>query len=173
MRENNKTCICCGKKYTFCPSCSEFDKYPRWMNIYHDENCREIFMVTSDFIAGDIVKDEAKAIEKAFVTHNAEIKNEDGTVKAPESISVVLPDSVVFDYANRISVTVLNKADSTPVKGMIITVNEAPKQNDGVAEDTENPEQEENAENTENVETILPNTLTEITDEKGIAVFPP
>ena len=119
------------------------------------------------------VKDEAKAIEKAFVTHNAEIKNEDGTVKSPESISVVLPESVVFDYANRISVTVLNKADSTPVKGMIITVNEAPKQNDGVAEDTENPEQEENAENTENVETILPKTLTEITDEKGIAVFPP
>ena len=61
MRENNKTCICCGKKYTYCPSCSEFDKYPKWMNIYHDENCREIFMVTSDFIAGDIVKDEAKA----------------------------------------------------------------------------------------------------------------
>ena len=113
------------------------------------------------------VKDEAKAIEKAFVTHNAEIKNEDGTVKAPESISVVLPDSVVFDYANRISVTVLNKADSTPVKDMIITVNEAPQQNDGVVEDTENAEQEENA------EAVLPKTITQITDEKGIAVFPP
>ena len=129
------------------------------------------------------VKDEAKAIEKAFVTHNAELKNEDGTVKSPESISVVLPEGVLFDYANRIYVTVLNKADETAVKDMIITVNEAAAEKDEAVEDAEQEENTDNTEQTEstdnnsdgseNAEAYVPKTLTQITDEKGIAVFPP
>lgn len=60
MRKYNKTCIVCGEKYTFCTSCSEFDKYPRWMGIYHDENCKNIFTIASDYIEKVITKEEAK-----------------------------------------------------------------------------------------------------------------
>ena len=72
------------------------------------------------------VQNETGFIERAFVTHHAEIKNEDGTVQTAENISVQLPENVkVDDYNNRVTVTVLNKADNTPVSGMPVTINEA------------------------------------------------
>ena len=40
------------------------------------------------------VVNETGAIEKAFVTHNPEIKNEDGSIKTAENISIELPENV-------------------------------------------------------------------------------
>lgn len=79
------------------------------------------------------VTNETGAIEKAFVTHNAEVKNEDGSIKTDENISVVLPENVKFDYTNRIMVTILNKTDSTAVKDMTVIVSEL-AQADGESE---------------------------------------
>lgn len=62
VKKNNKKCIVCGKVYTFCPSCAEFDNYPRWLSIYHDENCKNIFTATSDYLAGDITDEQARKI---------------------------------------------------------------------------------------------------------------
>jgi hypothetical protein len=59
MKKNNKKCICCGEVYTFCTGCSEYDKYPRWMAIYHNENCKNLFNISSDFLAGELSKEEA------------------------------------------------------------------------------------------------------------------
>ncbi len=70
------------------------------------------------------VVNKSGAIEKAYIKHNAEIKNEDGSVKSAENISVELPESVKFDYANRIIITVSNKADNTAVKDMSVVVSE-------------------------------------------------
>lgn len=95
------------------------------------------------------VTSEKGAIEKAFVTHNAEVKNEDETVKTEENISIELPENSKFDYANRITVTVLNKADNTPIKDMEVIVSELP---------------------TTDAETKV---LKDKTNEKGMAVYPP
>ena len=54
------------------------------------------------------VENEISKIEKAFITHNVEVKNEDGTVKTAENISIELPNEVKFDYKNRITVSVNN-----------------------------------------------------------------
>lgn len=70
------------------------------------------------------VINETGGIEKAYVQHNAEIKNEDGTVQTAENISVTLPENVKFDYANRITVTVLHKGDNTSVKDMEVVISE-------------------------------------------------
>ena len=96
-----------------------------------------------------IVKNAVGAIEKAHITHNAEIKNEDGSVKSAENISVELPEGVKFDYANRIIVTVSNKADNTAVKDMSVIVSEK------AVEGTETK------------------SLTGITDKDGIVILPP
>ncbi|MGM9552258.1 MAG: S-layer homology domain-containing protein [Clostridia bacterium] len=95
------------------------------------------------------VTSEKGAIEKAFVTHNAEVKNENETVKTEENISIELPENSKFDYANRITVTVFNKADNTPIKDMEVIVSELP---------------ESDAE---------PKVLKDKTNEKGMAVYPP
>ena len=100
------------------------------------------------------VVNEKGAIEKALVTHNAEVKNEDETVKTAENITVLLPAGNVFDYENRITVTVQNKTDKTSVKDLNVIITEAPIK----AEDaTEEP---------------VAKTLTEKTDANGKAVFP-
>ena len=95
------------------------------------------------------VVNKSGAIEKAYVKHNAEIKNEDGSVKSAENISVELPESVKFDYANRIIITVSNKADNAAVKDMSVVVSEK------AVEDTETK------------------SLTGVTDKDGVIILPP
>lgn len=57
---NNKTCILCGKVYTFCNRCEEFDHLPRWMAIYCSENCKKIFVTATNYKAGEITKEQAR-----------------------------------------------------------------------------------------------------------------
>ena len=96
-----------------------------------------------------IVKNADGAIEKANIKHNSEIKNEEGTVKEKENISVELPEGVKFDYANRITISVSKKADNTAVKGMTVVTSEF------VIEGTETK------------------SLTGITDKDGVIILPP
>ena len=96
-----------------------------------------------------IVKNAVEAIEKANIKHNSEIKNEEGTVKEKENISVELPENIKFDYANRITVSVSRKADNTAVKGMTVVTSEF------VIEGTETK------------------SLTGITDKDGVIILPP
>ena len=95
------------------------------------------------------VVNKSSAIEKAYVKHNAEIKNEDGSVKTAENISVELPENIKFDYANRIVIAVSKKSDNTAVKDMTVIVSEKA------------------------VEGAEIKTLTGITDKDGIVILPP
>lgn len=80
---------------------------------------------------------------------------QDRVLKDAENITVLLPAGNVFDYDNRITVTVQNKADKTSVKDMNVIITEAPIK----AEDaTDEP---------------VAKTLTDKTDANGKAVFPP
>lgn len=56
---NNKKCICCGHEYRYCNNCQEFDKFPTWMAIFHNSNCKEIYNATSMY--GQIPNEEIKA----------------------------------------------------------------------------------------------------------------
>lgn len=83
------------------------------------------------------VVNETCAIEKAFVTLSTTQSQPDasGNITEIENISVQLPAGIaVDDHANRVTVTVLNKADNTPVSGMPVIITET-------AEQTEQPEE--------------------------------
>ena len=56
IRKHKKTCILCGKEYSYCSNCSEYANLPVWHNIYHDENCKNIFNIATNFHAGKINK---------------------------------------------------------------------------------------------------------------------
>ena len=60
MKKDNKKCIVCGKVYTFCTGCREFDKYPRWMAIFHNENCKELYDIANDYLAKSVPVEELK-----------------------------------------------------------------------------------------------------------------
>jgi len=70
LTKKNKTCIACGEKYTFCTGCSEFDHLPRWMALYHNANCKELFDITTGYLCGELTKEQAKErYEKCDLSH--------------------------------------------------------------------------------------------------------
>lgn len=63
-KKDNRVCRCCGKVYTYCPNCAEFANKPAYMAMFHDGNCKDIFMTCADFNHGDLTKNEAREILK-------------------------------------------------------------------------------------------------------------
>ena len=59
VKKNNKKCILCGKTYTYCSRCEEFDHLPRWMEIYCSDNCITIFNTLTEYNAENITAREA------------------------------------------------------------------------------------------------------------------
>ena len=67
---NNKTCIVCGTKYSYCPFCTQ-DKYkPTWMSSYHDANCKDVWRTLCAESTGHITKEEAVAKLKTLDLSN-------------------------------------------------------------------------------------------------------
>lgn len=127
------------------------------------------------------VVNETGAIEKAFITLNTAQSEPDseGNIQEIKSISVQLPEGVkVDDYNNRVTVTVLNKADNTPVFGMNITVTEAEiksEQPDETPAPTTEPDTTEKPENDEatDITPEAPKSVQGTTDKNGKVTVPP
>ena len=60
MTKGTRSCIVCGTEYTYCNNCKNHASQPSWMAIYHNENCRNIMNIASEYMAGNITKAEAK-----------------------------------------------------------------------------------------------------------------
>ncbi|MDO5399139.1 MAG: hypothetical protein Q4G33_14575 [bacterium] len=60
MKRNNKTCLVCQTKYTYCSSCEEFARLPRWMTCFCGENCHNVFNIISLYEDKHISLEEAK-----------------------------------------------------------------------------------------------------------------
>ena len=57
-----RTCVLCGKTYSFCPVCNPKDRLkPTWYFCWCSDNCHEIDEVTSAFEDGRMTDIEAKA----------------------------------------------------------------------------------------------------------------
>ena len=57
-----RTCVLCGKNYSFCPVCNPEDRLkPMWYFCWCSDNCHEIDEVTSAFEDGRMTDIEAKA----------------------------------------------------------------------------------------------------------------
>lgn len=50
--KHERTCAVCGTKYSYCPDCNEYAEKPRWMFLFHDENCMNIWAAINDYKAG-------------------------------------------------------------------------------------------------------------------------
>ena len=85
-KKNNRVCVCCGKTYTYCPTCGKDSVKPIWMNTFHDENCKTIFYAVVDFLTGTINKNEAKKIlSKCSINRGVKFKG-----NIPETIDVIM-----------------------------------------------------------------------------------
>ena len=75
MIKNNKVCILCGERYSFCSRCEEFDHLPRWMAIYCSDNCKKIFDTISAYNMKLKTKEEAaKILKECDLSRKSEFK---------------------------------------------------------------------------------------------------
>ena len=62
MVKNNKTCVNCGKQYSYCSSCAEDKSKPVWMKTWCSENCKNLFIAATEFFDGTLSREAAKQI---------------------------------------------------------------------------------------------------------------
>ena len=73
-KQNNRTCIICGKKYTYCPVCNSGDtNKPTWYFIFDGQNCHDIYEVCTQYRDGEI--DAKVAYEKISKLDISNIKD--------------------------------------------------------------------------------------------------
>lgn len=73
-KKNNRTCIICGKKYTYCPVCNSGDtNKPTWYFIFDGQNCHDIYEVCTQYRDGEI--DAKVAYEKISKLDISNIKD--------------------------------------------------------------------------------------------------
>lgn len=67
MAIKNKTCLCDGVKYSYCPDCSKADALkPSWASEFCSEECMTIWTTATKFNLGKLTKPEAKSIISAL-----------------------------------------------------------------------------------------------------------
>jgi len=64
-----RTCICCGKTYSYCPSC---DNGPSWKMLYDTEKCKDIMNIVSGYNMKIISKNQTiESLNKLNIDNNA------------------------------------------------------------------------------------------------------
>lgn len=59
-KKNNKTCLICGKQYTYCNTCGEYRHLPIFMVTFCGQNCLDVYNILSGYEGGEIDKNTAK-----------------------------------------------------------------------------------------------------------------
>ena len=94
-----RSCLCCGKKYSHCSNCWDYRNYPLWMKSFHDENCKNIFETCTNYNFKLITKEQAKeALSKYDLSNRANfsacVKRDLNTILAESKPSVEKKDLV-------------------------------------------------------------------------------
>ena len=73
MGKLNRTCIICGKKYSYCNNCQSDANKPTWYFIFDSQNCHDIYEVCTQYRDKEItVAQEYEKISKLDISN---IKN--------------------------------------------------------------------------------------------------
>lgn len=94
MAVRNRTCYLCGKSYKYCNTCSQDRMKPAWMDLFHSENCKNIFDICTRFNMKITSKEDAQeeliacdlSNQSNFVSY---VQNDIEVIFAEESHEVV------------------------------------------------------------------------------------
>lgn len=62
MSDKMRTCSVCGLQYEYCPHCNRDKDKPIWMFCFHDQNCHDIYDITSKYEDGKISANDSKEL---------------------------------------------------------------------------------------------------------------
>jgi hypothetical protein len=60
MAKKNRTCVCCGTQFSYCPTCGGDKLKPGWSSQFCTEDCQELWSTATKFNLDMISKEEAK-----------------------------------------------------------------------------------------------------------------
>lgn len=72
MAQRSRTCYLCGKSYKYCGTCSQDRMKPAWMDLFHSEDCKNIFDICTRFNMQLMSKFEAQDALSACDLSNKE-----------------------------------------------------------------------------------------------------
>lgn len=49
-KKNNRKCIVCNCSYYFCNHCQDGEVKPSWYNIFHDQNCHDVYDAVANIL---------------------------------------------------------------------------------------------------------------------------
>ena len=71
-----RTCLLCETSYKYCSGCSQDKKQPGWMAQFHEENCKNIFQICTNFNMKFLTKKEAQeALLKCDLSNKLKFKD--------------------------------------------------------------------------------------------------
>ena len=70
MAKKNRKFSTCGEKYSYCPNCDR--NAPSWMVGFHNENCKNIFQICTQYNVGLLTKEQAQEALKVCDLSNKE-----------------------------------------------------------------------------------------------------
>ena len=102
-----RSCIVCGKEYEYCNRCSSHASKPTWMALYHDDNCRSIMNIATEYMAGNLTKADAKSqLDNCDLTNKKNFKesiikaiNEICATKKTAKANVDIADEEIVESA--------------------------------------------------------------------------
>ena len=62
MARRDRQCLCCGTKYSYCPTCSTDKLKPTWMTEFCSESCKELFETATKYNLKKLTQSEAQEI---------------------------------------------------------------------------------------------------------------
>lgn len=93
-RIKSRKCIVCGKEYEYCNRCSSHANMPTWMALYHDDNCRSIMNIATEYMAGNLTKTDAKSqLDNCDLTNKKNFK--ESVLKAVNEIYATKKDAKI------------------------------------------------------------------------------
>lgn len=98
-----RKCIVCGKEYEYCNRCSSHATMPTWMALYHDDNCRSIMNIATEYMAGNLSKADAKA-----QLNNCDLSNK---VNFKESVAKAVDEILTTKKAAKTDEVVVEKTE--------------------------------------------------------------
>lgn len=125
----NKTCLCCGTKFSYCPDCSKKDALkPSWSGEFCGKDCMTIWTTATKYNMNKISKAEAKSIIENLTLKPVEqyskcVQRDLGVIFAKDpkpkrgkraEISVIdeaMPEEIKMEMLEQIVHEVVNKTE--------------------------------------------------------------
>ena len=117
----NKTCLCCGTKFSYCPDCSKKDALkPSWSSEFCSEDCMTLWTTATKYNMNKLTKSKAKSIISKLVLKPTEQYSK----CVQRDLNVILAEDPKPKRGKRAELPIFDEAAPDTIK---VTVNAAIK----------------------------------------------